>query len=443
MKATIEDLSPVKKRIHVELPPDEVDRKVNDLFKELGRKAKVPGFRPGKIPRKILEARFGREIADDAAQKLVNETFYKALEENEVFPLGYPLLEKEPLKQGHAFKYSAQVEVKPRITLGEYRGLEVEKEKCSVSEQDVEEQLNQIRKAHGKIVAVETERAVQNEDYVLIDYEAFENGEPIEGVKADNFMLRVGSNDFHPVFEAKLVGLAKNDETQIRVPFEKDHYHAKLAGRTVDFKVKVLDIKTLTLPDVDDAFAQGLGAEFKGLEDLKDKLRETITKEREQRIDRAMKQKLVQKVAETIEISLPEVLVDSEVGLAIQNLEQNLIRSGSSLEKAGLSAQKLRQDFRPSAEKRVKEMLILDEIARQNGLTVTEEDLQERFRVLGTRLGQDPDAVRKFYDVRNMTDSVREGLMEEKALNYLAENAIIREVEASEAALPAGETQPE
>jgi trigger factor len=437
MKATIEELSPVKIRIHVELPPDEVDRQVDALFKELGRKAKVPGFRTGKIPRKILETRFGREVTDDAAQKLINETFYKALELHQVSPLGYPLLEKEPLKQGHAFKYSAQVEVKPGITLSDYRGLEVEKEKCSVSEQDVEDQLNQIRKAHGKIIALESDRAVQKEDYVLIDYEAFENGEPIEGVKAQNFMLRVGSNDFHPVFEEKLVGLAKNDETQFRVQFDKDHYHAKLAGRTVDFKVKVVDIKALLLPNLDDAFARDLGAEIKSLDDLKEKLRETITKEREQRIDRATKQKLVQKVAETVEFPLPEILVDSEVDLALQNLEQNLVRSGSSLEKAGLSTQKLRLEFRPTAEKRVKEMLILDEIARQNGLTVTEEDLEERFRVLGVRLGQDPETVRKFYDLRNMTGSVREGLMEEKALNYLVENAIIKEAEASDAAPPA------
>jgi trigger factor len=437
MKATIEELSPVKTRIHVELPPNDVDRKLDALFKELGRKAKVPGFRPGKIPRKILEARFGREVADDAAQTLINETFYKTLEEHQVFPLGYPLLEKEPLKQGHAFKYSAQVDVKPRITLSDYRGLEVEKEKCSVSEQDVEDQLDQIRKAHGKIIALEGDRTIQKEDYVLIDYEAFENGAPIEGVKAQNFMLRVGSNDFHPVFEEKLVGLAKNNETQIHVQFDKDHYHAKLAGRTVDFKVKVVDIKALLLPDLDDAFARDLGAEIKSLDDLRERLRETITKEREQRIDRALKQKLVQKVAETVEFPLPEILVDSEVDLALQNLEQNLIRGGSSLDKAGLSTQKLKQEFRPSAEKRVKEMLILDEIARQNGLTVTEEDLQERFRVLGVRLGQDPETVRKFYDVKNMTGSVRESLMEEKALNYLVENAMIKEVEASDAAPPA------
>jgi trigger factor len=437
MKANIEELSPVKVRVHVELPPDEVDRKMDDLFRELGRKAKVPGFRTGKIPRKILEARFGREVTDDAAQKLINETFYKALEEHQVFPLGYPLLEKEPLKQGHAFKYSAQVEVKPRITLSDYRGLEVEKEKCSVSEKDVEDQLSQIRKAHGKIIAIESDRTVQKEDYVLMDYEAFENGEPIEGLKAQNFMVRVGSNDFHPVFEEKLIGLAKHDETEIRVQFDKDHHHAKLAGRTVDFKVKVVDIKLLLLPNLDDAFARELGAEFNGLDDLRQKLRETITKEREQRIDRAMKQKLVQKVAERVDIPLPEILVDSEVDLALQSLEQNLIRSGSSLEKAGLSTQKLRQEFRPNAERRVKEMLILDEIARQNGFTVTEEDLQERFQVLGVRLGQDPETVRKFYDVRNMTESVREGLMEEKALNYLAENAIIKEVEASDAAPPA------
>jgi len=437
MKANIEELSPVKIRIHVELPPDEVDRKVDDLFRDLGRKAKVPGFRPGKIPRKILVARFGREVADDAAQTLINETFYKALEEHQVFPLGYPLLEKEPLKQGHAFKYSAQVEVKPRITLSDYRGLEVEKEKCSVSEKDVEDQLSQIRKAHGKLIALESDRPVQKEDYVLIDYEAFEDGEPLEGVKAQNFMVRVGSNDFHPVFEEKLIGLAKNDETEIRVQFDKDHYHAKLAGRTVDFNVKVVDIKVLLLPSLDDAFARDLGAEFKGLDDLRQRLRETITKEREQRIDRAMKQKLVQKVAERIDVPLPEILVDSEVDVALQSLEQNLMRSGSSIEKAGLSTQKLRQEFRPNAEKRVKEMLILDEIARQNGLTVTEEDLQERFRALGVRLGQDPETVRKFYDVRNMTGSVREGLMEEKALNYLAENAIIKEVEASDEAPPA------
>jgi trigger factor len=270
---------------------------------------------------------------------------------------------------------------------------------------------------------------VKADDFVVLDYEGFEGDRAMDGIQASNFLLKVGSNRFHPEFEKSLVGLKKGDEADISVDFEDDYHHNSLAGKKVRFKVKLLDVKEMVLPDLDDAFAQGISKDFKTLDDLKSKLRESLGDQEEKRIDRAVKQHLMEKISEGVQIELPHTLVESEVAYAVENVKQNLQRSGSSIEKAGLSEQKLREEFRPAAEKRVKEMLILGEIANQEGLSVDEQDLAEGFEELAANTGQDAETLRKYYEARGMLDSLKENLLEQKTLNYLVEHAKISEVD--------------
>lgn len=429
MKANVEDISPVKKRVLIEVDSDEVDKKLEKAYREVGKKAKIRGFRPGKVPRTILERHFGNQVADDVSNDLINETFPRALKELEAFPLGIPSLEKEPLKKGANFKYSAVMEVRPKFELGEYKGVEVEKEKRDVADEDVASRLEQIRKANGKLESVEEDRPIRQDDYAVLNYEAYEGEAPIEGLKAENFLLRVGSNDFHHQFEEGLIGLKKGDEKEITVDFEESFYHARLAGKTVRFHVKVADVKEMALPELNDDFAKGLGSEFESLENLRQKVREAIEAEEEKRIDRDAKGKLMEKVSAGVDFELPEVLVQSEIDSSLQNIRQNLLRSGSNLEKAGMSEAKLREDLREPAEKRAKEMLILSEIAKKEGLEVSEEDVAEGFEKLASATGQDSEVLRKYYEARDLMDSLRQSLLEEKTLNYLLEHANIKEVE--------------
>jgi trigger factor len=430
MKTRLEEISPVKKKLEVEIEAQEVDKRIEEAYRDLRKGVKLPGFRPGKVPRKILERRFGNQVIDDVTRRLVNETLPKAVEETNTMPLSMPVIENEILKLGQNFKYSALMEVRPEFELKDYMGLEVEKEIFSVGDEDVEAQLEEIRKTHGQLSSVETERGIREEDYAVIEYEGFEGGKSMEGLKNNNFLVRVGSHDFHPDFEKALIGFKKGDRSEFEVDFEEDYAQPKLAGKSVRFKVKVIDIKEMKLPELNDEFAKNLGADFKDLNDLKDKIRETLTKREEKRVDRELKMRLLEKVSDSVDFELPESLVDSELNGAIENIRQNLLRSGSNMEKAGLDEEKLRQDLRPSSEKRVKDMLVLGEIAKRSDLHITEAELSEGFKDLAVSTGQDAETLRQYYEANNLRESFRQQLLEEKALNYLVKGANITEVES-------------
>lgn len=429
MKSSVEDISPVKKKLIVEIEPSEVDRKINNAYRDLGKQARLPGFRPGKIPMGILEGRFGKEVLNDVTRDLVNETLPKALEENDTFPLNAPTIENDLPKKGEAFRYSAVMEVRPSFELKEYMGLEVEKERFSVTDEDVDRQIEEIRRARGQLKALEEERGLREGDHAQFSYKGLENGEPIEGLQSDSHGLTVGSGDFHPDFEKRLIGLRPGESATIRVDFEEDYRDKNLAGRGVDFEVLLQDIQEMELPPLDDDFAKSLGASVESVEGLREEVRKELTKREEKRIDRDVKARLVDRISESVDFDLPESLVEQELNHAVESIGQNLSRSGSSLEQAGLDEAGLREELRPASEFRVKRMLILGEIAKQNDLQVSEEDLSNGFQELGASIGQEAGLVRRYYEANNLVDSYKDKLLEEKTLNYLLEGAKVNEVD--------------
>ncbi len=427
-ETTLEDISPVKKLL-IEIDSKEVDKKLNQAYGEIRKTAKIPGFRPGKVPRKILETYFGSQVIDDVTRGLISESFPKAVDEVKTFPLGQPILEKEALKQGQDFNYSAIIEVRPEFEVKDYLGVDVEKELFSISEEDVQKRLEEIREANGKMASIEEERQIRDGDFVIVDYEGFEDSQLVEDVKSSNLLVKVGKNDFHPKFDEALIGLKKEDETEVDIDFEENFYHTKLAGKSVNFKIKIVDIKELVLPELNDEFASNLGADLKDLDSLKNELKNAITSQEEKRIDSELKQRLLEKISEGIDFELPEVLVDAEIDFSARRLNDNLERSGSSLEKAGISEAGLKKEFRPASEKRVREMLILDRIAKQDEIDINDDDLEEGYGKLAESMGQDVETVKKYYEARGQVDALKEELLKEKTLNYLVNHANISEVE--------------
>lgn len=428
MKTTLEDINPVKKKLLIAIDSKEVDKKLNQAYGEIRKTAKIPGFRPGKVPRKILETYFGNQVIDDVTRGLISESFPKAVDEIKTFPLGQPILEKEALKQGQDFNYSAIIEVRPEFEVKDYLGLDVAKEMFSISEEDVQKRLEEIREANGKMASIEEERLIRDGDFVIVDYKGFEDGRPMEDVNSSNLLVKVGKNDFHPKFDEALIGLKKEDETEVGIDFEENFYHTKLAGKSVNFKIKIVDIKELVLPELNDEFASNLGAELKDLDGLKDELKKAITSQEEKRIDGELKRRLLEKISGGIDFELPEVLIDAEIDFSARRLNDNLERSGSSLEKAGISEAGLKKEFRPASEKRVREMLILDRIAKQDQIDIDDDDLEEGYGKLAESMGQDVETVKKYYEARGQVDSLKEELLKEKTLNYLVDHANISEV---------------
>ncbi|HIJ58664.1 MAG TPA: trigger factor, partial [Deltaproteobacteria bacterium] len=242
-------------------------------------------------------------------------------------------------------------------------------------------------------------------------------------------LVKVGKNDLHPKFDEALIGLKKEDETEVDIDFEKDFYDAKLAGKRVNFKIKIADIKELVLPELNDEFASNLGADLKDLDSLKNELKTAITSQEEKRIDSEIKQRLLEKISEGIDFELPEVLIEAEINFSFKRLNDNLERSGSSLEKAGITEAGLRKEFRPASEKRVREMLILDRIAKQDKIDIDDDDLEKGYGKLAESMGQDIETVKKYYEARGQLDSLKEELLKEKTLNYLVDHANVTEME--------------
>ena len=425
MKTQVEQLTPTSKKLMIEIESEEVDRRIDRAYREIRKYARIRGFRPGKAPLKLLERYYGKQVTEDVQKELIGETFPKALEESELYPLNLPVLEKGPIERGKSFKYTAIMEVRPEIELGQYLGIQIEKQEVAVSDEDIQERLEQIRKSHGKLSSVEPERPVQEGDYVIIDYEAFSEGEPLEGMKATNFMTKIGNGDFHPELERGLLGAQKGEQREIHVEFEKDYYHKLLAGKAVDFRVKVVDIKQLELPELNDEFAKQLDPEVENLDAFKAKVKKLLLEEKEREAIRKAKEELMEKISEGLDIQLPLSLVESELTSAVESIKNDLLRSGLDLEKAGLSEDKLREDLKPSAEKKVKNFLILTEVAKRENIVVTEEDLDQAFKDLADATGQQVEPLRRYYEARDMIGPLKLRLLEQKTLNYLFEHANI------------------
>ncbi|HDR15808.1 MAG TPA: trigger factor [Desulfobacteraceae bacterium] len=432
MKTTVEEITSTMKKIIVEIGEDEVARKLDEAYHSLSRNVKIPGFRPGKAPRSVLETRFGDQVREDVSREFVANTFPAAITEADMNVLGYPQIEKDVPTKGKPFTYSASMEVRPAFEVKDFKGVEVQKEKVEVTDEQVQARLDAIVQSHGKLKPVDDRETIEENDYVVLDYKAFEGEEPIEDTSAENYMLHVGSGDFHPIFEKSLIGIEKGVEKDIEVDFEETFHHTKLAGKHIRFHVVVSDIKTVELPPLDDDFARGLGGDFADLEDLKTKVRESMLLEMERRTDKEAKQRLLEKISASVQVDLPRILVDSELNYAIDSVKQNLARSGLSVEKAGISDEKLSEELLPASEKRVKEMLVLGQIARQENLQLEDQDLDDAFNSMAAAASQPPDVLRRYYESKGIIDNLKEKLLEEKTLKYLIDNANVIEVSSLE-----------
>ena len=430
MKSNIQDVSAVKKKLMIEIETEEVDKRVKDAFRKFGKKAKVKGFRPGKVPQKILERYFGEQILEDVTNSLIQETLPAAMEENETYPLNMPVIENEILKTGQDYHYSALFEVRPVFELNDYLGIEVEKEKYSVDEDLIDKQLEDIREARGNLQSIEEDRGIKEGDVAVIDYEAFDGVTPLEDIKADNYSLRIGKQQFYPGFEEALTGIKKGDTTEVEIEFKDDYFHSKLAGKKILFKVGVKDIKVAELPELNDEFVKGLGAEFESVEQLKEKIKEDLISREEKRVEDELKERLLNRISESVTFELPESLVETEINASLTSIKQNLAKAGSNFEASGLDEERLKEEIKPAAEKRVKNVLILGEIANKNDLRVDEADLTESFDNMSKSMGTDKETIRKYYEANNLMDAFRQTLLKEKTLKYLVENAKVTELEA-------------
>lgn len=428
MKTSIEEISQVKRRINVEIEAEEVDKKLDQAYREFSKRVKVKGFRPGKAPRKVVEQYYGKQIVNDVKSDLLKDSFSKVIEETKLFPLGSPSIEDGAITPGENLKYSILMEVQPDFELKDYMGIPVEKEILNISEDDVDKKLEAIKEAHAKLISINEDRPIKQGDYVIIDYVGFWKDRPLKGIKGKDFMIHVGSKNFYPDLESGIVGLKKDERKDLTIDFNEDFGDRRLAGKGVTFRIHVQDIKKKDLPELNDDFARSLGNDFKSLTDLRERVKEDITLQEERKLDRELKSRLLKKITATVDFELPEVMVEDEIERSMATIKQNVLRAGARFESSGISEEKMRQELRTAAEERVREKVVLGKIADMEDIRVEESDIRDGFHELAAQTGNNPAMLQQYYEENNLMDSFRNQLLVEKILNHLVQGAKISEV---------------
>jgi len=427
MNVNVEEISSIKKKVSIEIPGDEVTKEVDSFYKDLGKKANIKGFRPGKVPRNILERYFKDYVKTEVVQKLIGESYPKALTEANLEPVAPPVIDPGEFSEGKSFQYSAVIDVKPDIKLEGYTGLKIEGKKEELKDEEVEQRLKSLQNLHANLKTVSEGRPIQTGDYVIVDYEASVGGKPLEGAKALDFTVEVGSGQFIPTFEEKLIGLNPGGEKEIEVSFPEDYGYQKWAGKTILFHVKIKEIKEKILPVLDDEFAKDLG-DYSSLEELKTKLRGEIEKEKELALERQLKDQVVDQLLEANPFEVPESLVEEQAKALASDMKLRLAAQGMDLKNLGVTEEKLQGDYKAMAQKQVKTFLILEKIASQEGIAATDEEADERLKEMAERMHQKFDVVKRYYEKNGLLPEVKAGILRDKTLHFLLEKANVHTI---------------
>ncbi|WP_066175280.1 trigger factor [Bacillus marinisedimentorum] len=408
----------------VEVDAEKVNNALDQAFNKVVKQVNIPGFRKGKVPRFIFEQRFGAEsLYQDALDILLPEAYSSAIDEAGIFPVDQPSVDIKQMEKGEKLVFEAKVTVKPEVKLGEYKGLEVEEESTEVTDEDVDAELKGLQERQAELV-VKEEGTVEEGDTVVIDFEGFVDGEAFEGGKAENYSLEIGSGSFIPGFEGQLVGTEAGTEKDVEVTFPEEYHAEELAGKPATFKVKVHEIKTKELPELDDEFAKDVDEEVETLDELKKKTREQLEENKKREVENNKRDTLVQKAAENAEVDVPMAMVRTELDRMLQEFEQRLQMQGMTLDMyyqfSGQDEEALKGQMREDAEKRVRTNLTLEAIAEQENLEASEEEVNEELENMASMYQTSVDNLKQMI---GSTDMVKEDLKIKKAIDFLVENS--------------------
>lgn len=416
--------------LEVEVGAERVSAALDKAFNTVVKKTSIPGFRKGKVPRSIFEARFGVEsLYNDAIDILLPEAYSEAVDEADIFPVDRPEIEIEQFAKGETFKFKAKVTVKPEVKLGEYKGLEVPVAKAEVSEEDVNEELTRLQQRHAELSVLE-EGAAENGDVVVIDFDGSVDGVQFEGGQAERYSLELGSNSFIPGFEEQVVGMATGDFKDVSVTFPDSYHAVELAGKDAVFKVKVHEIKRKNLPELDDEFAKDV-SEFDTLDEFKADLKSQIATRKENEVKAAKESAAVEKAAENAEVEIPEAMISSETENMVRDFDNRLRQQGMNLEMytgfSGQTTDDLKEQMKEEASKRVRNNLVLEQIAKEENIEVSDEEVTAELEKMAGQFQRDAEEVRNILAANGSLASLSDEIKLRKTIEVLVENS--KEVE--------------
>ncbi|MDD3347152.1 trigger factor [Oscillibacter sp.] len=415
----------------IEIGAAEFEAAIEKAYQKMRKKVNVPGFRPGKAPRKVIEGMYGAEVFfEEAINVAFPDAYEAAVKEQDLQVVGYPSVELvgECTKDGFTFKATAPVY--PEVTLGEYKGLSAPKDEVKVSAADVDERLKQLTDRNTRLVSVE--REAKEGDTAVIDFEGFLGGKPFDGGKGENHSLELGSNSFVPGFEEQIVGMKAGEEKEIDITFPED-YHADLAGKAVVFKVKVHEVKEKEVPELDDEFAKDV-SEFDTLKDLKADLKKKIAEERQKAADRAFEDALMEQVAAGLTAEVPDAMVEAQCHQFLDNFKMQISQQGipyeQYLQMTGMDEAKLIEDAKEPAARQVRTDLAVAAIIKAENLEATDEEVEAEFQKMAEQYGMEIETVKKYLQIPQVKDQ----LVSRKAVETVVNSAVAVKAEKKAAA---------
>lgn len=423
MKVTVEELSPSKRALRVELPPERVAERLEVVFREWGQKLQLPGFRRGRVPREIIRRRFESEIHDEALRALIPDSYREALTQAALEPVGQPNVEDVHFHAGEPLTYKAVVEVKPSVVVQDYRGVPLEREKIEVSEQEIDRALEYLREDSAEYVPMEGWPALRD-DLVVLDHEGSLNGKPFKGGSGKNLTVALGHERYLPGFAEQLAGMQKGESKRFSLQMPADYPRKELAGRSVEFHVTVKEVKKRRVPELDDEFAKSVG-DVETLAALRDKLRQQLQQRKAREQDAALKRALVEKLVQRHTIDVPEAMVEHETATVLEELAMTLRATGGRAEGLPDKPEALQAQARETATRRVKQSLLLEAVAKQEQLTVTDEELAAEANTLASLYRQDAATVRRALDDPARRAGLTGRILERKAMDFLFQHATI------------------
>lgn len=427
--ATSEIESPILRVLSVQVDEARVAKAFDSAYRDLGKRVNVRGFRPGKAPRSVLQKLYGPSLVEDIERTLVAETLPDAVGQAGVEPVAEPSIDAEPPVLGAAFSYTAKIEVRPEIELPDLTGLKAEKPATNIADDAVDTELERLRERRTSLVDEEGDAVLAAGSFAVIDYVGRIDGEGFEGGSAQGATLEIGSNQFIPGFEEQLVGAAIGDDREVRVTFPEDYGAEHLAGKEAVFAVHIAGAKRKETPELDDEFAKELG-EFETLDALRERIQEDLVAAAERETRQALRKSLLDGLLERFDFPVPPGLVDRRLGSRLEMAHRELQQSFPEDE---LHAQlgRWREEWRPDAERDVREELVLDAVGEAQGFEATAEAVDERLEELARDQGIDPQRLRKAYEEGGMREALGASLVRDQAFDWLAEQAEIEVTSSS------------
>ena len=426
MSLQVENLEKNMAKLTIEVSAEELEKAIQGAYLKQKNKISVPGFRKGKVPRQMIEKMYGAEIFyDDAANALIPEAYSNAYDESGLEIVSQPKVEVVQLEKGKPFIFTAEVAVKPEVTLGEYKGLEVDKVSNRVTAKEVEEEIKKEQEKNARTIEVE-DRAVQDGDEVVLDFEGFVDGVAFEGGKGENYPLTIGSGSFIPGFEEQLIGAEIDKETEVKVTFPEEYQAKELAGKEAVFQCDVKKIETKEVPELDDEFAKDV-SEFDTLAEYKEDVKKKLTEKKEKEARTAKENAAVDKAIENAQMDIPELMTKTECRQMMDDFSRRMQQQGLSMEQyfqfTGQSMDKMMEDMKPQALKRIQTRLVLEKVAEAENIQPSEEEITEEIQKMADAYKMEADKIREAIGESGL-EQMKKDMAVQKAVTVIADAAV-------------------